>query len=122
MLSELEIADTSWKRIKGLMLRESPGKGMLFIFDKPCKPGMWMFLMRFPIDMVFLDSDFIVTDMFECVKPMGFDPRTWKIYKPSKPVKYVLELPCGMIKREGIHTGKRIDIAHSLPSSFKAFM
>ena len=35
---------------------------------------------------------------FEGIKPVSWNPRTWKIYKLKKPVKYALELPEGSVK------------------------
>ena len=105
-----EIADTSWKRMKGLMFRKSPGRGMLFVFDEPCFPGIWMLGMRFRIDIVFLDSERRVVDFFENARPVSLNPRSWRIYKPRRPARYALELPAGSIRKMGISEGKKIDI------------
>jgi len=91
------VADTPWKRMKGLMFKKKP-EALLLVFDKPGCHGIWMLGMRFPIDLVFIDSEKRVVDVFEGIKPVSWNPRTWKIYKPRKPVKYALELPEGSVK------------------------
>ncbi len=53
------IADTSEKRTRGLSYRESLGKnqGMLFVFEEVGRHGIWMKEMKFPIDILWLDSN-----------------------------------------------------------------
>ena len=55
----LALASTDEQRIKGLSGLEklNENEGMLFLFDKPSKQGFWMNEMKFPIDILWLDSD-----------------------------------------------------------------
>lgn len=94
---KIEVADTFWKKAKGLMFRKSleKDKGMLFVFKKECRPRFWMFGMRFPIDIVFLDKEKQVVDVKKNCPPLGLNPRTWKTYMPKKPIRYVLEVNPG---------------------------
>jgi uncharacterized membrane protein (UPF0127 family) len=93
----LETADTLWKKARGLMFRKPLGddEGMLFVFGKECRPMFWMFGMRFPVDMLFLDSERKVVDVKRGCRPMSLDPRTWRMYVPKKPAKYALEVNAG---------------------------
>lgn len=93
----LPVADTPWKRAKGLMFKKKP-QPLLLVFDKPGYHGIWMLGTRFSIDLVFLDSERRVVDIFEGIKPISWNPKTWRIYRPSKPVKYALELPEGEVR------------------------
>ena len=61
--------------------------------------------MRFLIDVFFIDSKNRVVDLFENLEPISLNPKTWRIYKPSKPVKHVLELMAGTIKNKKILEG-----------------
>lgn len=90
----VEVADTWWKRAKGLMFREKlpPMHGLLIEFPEPGKWGIWMLFMRFPLDLIFLDEKMQVVDAKANIPPVSLNPRTWKIYKPRKPAKYVLEI------------------------------
>jgi len=86
----MEIADTRWKRFRGLMLCSKP-REMLFIFDRPGRHSFHTWFMRFPIDFVFLDDRRRVVDVREGVRP-------WHTVRPASPAKYVLELPAGTAK------------------------
>lgn len=94
-LRELEIASSPWRLALGLMFRKSlpEGKGMLFDFHFSDKHGIWMLLMRFPIDVYFLDKDGTVLDKAKNIKPISLlKPSTWRIYKPKKPCRYAVEV------------------------------
>jgi uncharacterized membrane protein (UPF0127 family) len=105
----VEVAESFGSKALGLMFRKSlpHGSAMLFIFDKPGKHGIWMPFMRFPIDIVFLDSRKRVVGLHERAKPISFrSGKTWKVYYPDEPAKYVIELPAGTVKRKKIAAGK----------------
>lgn len=107
ILENVEVAESIWKKTKGLMFRKGLPKnsGMLFVFNGGNKPGFWMFGMRFPIDILYLDSDMRIVDIKHNVRPMGISPRSWRILYPAKPVKYVLETSAGFSKDNGINDG-----------------
>jgi len=87
----MKIADTTWKRFRGLMFKSKP-EPMLFVFDEPKKHSFHTFFMRFPIDFVFMDEQKRVVEIHENVKP-------WRFVKSSAPARYVLELPAGTAKK-----------------------
>jgi len=103
----VEVAEGFFHKMGGLMLRGSLPKGsaLLMVFSKPGKHGIWMPLMRFPIDIVFLDSRKRVVGLHERARPVSFRKRTWRVYYPDKPGKYVIELPAGTVKRKKIAAG-----------------
>jgi uncharacterized membrane protein (UPF0127 family) len=100
----VEVAEGFFHKMRGLMLRGSlpRNSALMMIFGKPGKHGIWMPLMRFSIDIVFLDSRKRVVGLHERVRPVSFRKKTWRVYYPEKPAKYVIELPAGMVKRKGI--------------------
>jgi len=103
----VEVAEGFFHKMRGLMLRGSLPRGtcLLMIFGKPGKHGIWMPLMRFPIDIVFLDSRKRVAGLHERVRPISFRKKTWRVYYPERPAKYVVELHAGEIKRKKIAAG-----------------
>jgi len=107
IVKKFEIAKTPWKKTKGLMFRKelAKGSGLLMIFERERKHGIWMLGMRFPIDIVFIDSRKRIVDIRHSVKPVGRHPKTWRVYKPSKPSKYVLEVNSRLVKRSGTDIG-----------------
>lgn len=96
------VADTQRKMTVGLMFRESMkhDECMLFVFPGDGPHPIWMRNMRFPIDILWLDSKCHVVDMVESVKPTsGLD---FSGYRSKEPSRYVLELNAGFVKRNRI--------------------
>jgi uncharacterized membrane protein (UPF0127 family) len=106
----VEVAEGFFHKMRGLMLRGSLPRNscLLMIFEKPGKHGIWMPLMRFPIDIIFLDSQKKVAGLHKRVRPISFRKRTWRVYYPEKHAKYVIELPAETVKRKNIAAGDRI--------------
>ncbi len=92
------VADSPWKRGKGLMLRKSGS--MLFIFDNACEPKFWMLGMRFPIRIAFIGKDKRVVEVYHAA-PWSLNPLSWKLYYPRSPIRYVLEVEAGVDIMEG---------------------
>ncbi len=108
ILNEVEIAKRFWNKAKGLMFRrELPeGRGLLMVFEKENEPGIWMLGMRFPIDLIFLNAQMQVIDIRKNIKPMKINPKSWKVYFPKEPAKYVLEVRAGFAEKQKI---KKLD-------------
>jgi len=87
---QCEVADNFWKRLFGLSF--SKKKNMLFIFPQEAKWSFWMFLVRYPIKFVFINQQKTVVDV-KVGKPISLNANSWKVYKPRKACKYVLETP-----------------------------
>ena len=84
----IEEANTFFKRLKGLMGKKSleDGNGLLL---KNCK-SVHTYFMRFTIDVVYLDKNFIV------LEKQNLQP--WKCGKFVKNTKHILELNNGQSK------------------------
>ena len=85
---EAEPALTPWKRAKGFSFRNN-GK-MLFRFPVESRPFIDMMLVQHPLHLYFLDSSKEVVDV-QSAEAWTLDPRTWKVYRPGEPAKYLLE-------------------------------
>lgn len=97
------LADTPAKRTRGLSGTDglAEGEGMLFIFPEDGLYGFWMKDMRFAIDIIWLDSAWEVVDVAESVSPDSYPAS----FSPSKPARYVLEVPAGFAKSHNIALG-----------------
>ncbi len=97
------VADSSMKRMIGLMYRKSIARdgGMLFVFDEIGRHGIWMRNMLFPIDVIWLDDKKRIVDFVQRIRPCGtlFGCRT---YYPVNGAKYILELRSGFIKENRV--------------------
>ena len=91
-----ELADNPLKRMRGLLGRTGlePGEGMLF---RPAG-SIHMFLMRFPIDVLFCDRDLVVVGVERDLHP-------WRT-AGRKGAKVVVELPVG--GADGVEVGDRL--------------
>jgi len=111
LAKRVEVADSLGKRMRGLMFRDSLGRNsaLLMVFEGEGKYGIWMFGMQFAIDIVFIDMEKRIVDIEHSARPIGLNPKTWKIYRPKKPCAYVLELPAGTAERTGTEIGDVLD-------------
>lgn len=96
------IADTPRKMTVGLMFRKSMKQNecMLFVFPNDSSHPIWMRNMRFPLDIVWLDSKRRIVDIVESAKPSsGLD---FSGYKSKEPSRYVIELNAGLVSKNRI--------------------
>lgn len=106
-----EIADTPEKQAQGLSWRTSlaENEGMLFTYSEPSRPGFWMPNMNFPLDILFLDENFTVVDLWENAPPcpsLGDCSPYW----PKEDCLYVLEICANCSARHGAKTGSRLSV------------
>ena len=87
---EADVADDFIKRAVGLSLCEK--KNMFFPMPFERKWSLWMFAVRYPIKMIFIDKEKKVVDIKKGV-PITPNPKTWKVYIPKKACTYILETP-----------------------------
>ena len=104
----VEIADTDLSRERGLSGRESlpEGRGMLFVFDTPDRYGFWMKDMKFPIDIIWIDSNFRIILIKEVVSPSTYPT----LFRSTDPALYVLEVPSGFSTKYNLSVGNAVRI------------
>ncbi len=103
---KVEIARTDAERRLGLGGRISleQDQGMLFVFDRPQRLEFWMKDMHFPLDMIWLDQNFMIVDISKDVRPDTY-PQT---FSPKIPAQYVLEVNAGVSDSFGIGEGTKL--------------
>ena len=104
------VADTPPTRARGLMFRESLGdvEGVLFVFDEADRHAFWMRNTLLPLDIAWLDDDGRVVTIAAEVQPCRLPP--CPRFRPSAPVRYVLETVAGRLRREGVDEGDCLTI------------
>lgn len=107
----VEIADTPETLEKGLSGRlHLPKKhGMLFIFPVADTYSFWMPDMHFPIDLLWIDETGTIIGLEEAMQPEK-DLKNPQYYTPPGPVRYVLELNAGFVKKHGVSIGQVVEI------------
>ena len=93
---DIEIAEGEYETATGLMYRNSmeDHQAMLFIFDRESPLSFYMKNTQFPIDIIYLDKDLKIVEVYRDAKP--FDPTP---LPSGRPAKYVLEVNAGMVAR-----------------------
>jgi len=100
----IELADTSRKRLFGLLGRRGlDAGGGLWI--RPSS-GVHTFGMAFKIDVVGLDGDLRVIKLWRCLAP-------FRLTSVSFQMRSVLELPCGTIVQSRMEVGDQLQISPS---------
>lgn len=104
----LEIAATAAAQEQGLGGR--PGMpdnhGMLFTFAQPNEQCFWMKDMRFPLDIIWLNSAKQVVYMQANLSPGTYPEK----FCPSSPARYVIELNAGQAAQLGIRSGQTLQL------------
>lgn len=103
-----ELATTQAQQIQGLSGRAelATSTGMLFVFDRLDKWGIWMKDMNFPIDVIWISDDLKVNYIVENMLPSSYP----KAYEPDALARYVLEVPVGTVKSNGIVVGQDVTV------------
>ena len=84
-------------------------EGMLFSFDREDNHVFWMKGMKFNIDIIFLDKDKKVLNVFENVKAEpGVQDIDLKTYSSKLKSQYVIELKEGETRKNGIKPGDAV--------------
>ncbi len=87
-----EVADTLDKQIRGLMFRPAiaDNYAMLFVYSDEQERGFWMKNTLIHLDIIFLNHDKQVVDMFLNVPPCRQEP--CPTYTSKVPAQYVVEI------------------------------
>lgn len=105
----LSVADSQREKEIGLSETESLAKnqGMIFIFDKPDYYSFWMKNMKFPIDIIYINKDKIVTIQTN-VQPPTSPTESLIIYSSTEPSDKVLEIQAGLSKKYNFKKGDKV--------------
>jgi hypothetical protein len=103
---QADIAATAAVREKGLSGTDPLDKnqGMLFAFTKDDTWGIWMKDMKYPIDILWLNSNKEVTYIVKNADPSSYPYTT---FKPQSPARYVFEIPAGTVEARGYKIGTK---------------
>jgi uncharacterized membrane protein (UPF0127 family) len=102
---DIEIANTSEEKARGLMFRRSLGEraGMLFPYEPPQEATMWMRNTYIPLDMVFIRADGVVHRI-----EANTEPFSERIIESRGDVAAVLELKAGTAAKIGLKPGDHV--------------
>lgn len=103
---EVQIADTSPRRVRGLMFQDPlpSDQGMIFVFSEPGPYSLWMLNMQFPLDMIWFDENGIVIHIEKDVPPCQttLEITTCQSLVPDGSATYILEVTAGFVDEHDI--------------------
>ena len=103
LASEVELADTSWTRLRGLLGRNrhefTSGKGLWIVPSQ----GFHTVGMSFPIDVLYLDSQRRVIHVCQKLEPFRFAALKFR-------ARSVIELPAGTLAQTGTSVGDVLEL------------
>ena len=101
----VELSESFFKHIKGLMFRNSlaDDEGMLFVFPDEKPRSLWMLFTKIPLEALFFGGDGKLLEIISMEPCTGLFCPTY----PSKTkAKYVLEVGKGFSKKNSIEITK----------------
>jgi uncharacterized membrane protein (UPF0127 family) len=104
MVSEMDMT-------RGMMCRDSlaPDRGMLFMHRSPGNYRYWMYQVRIPLDLIWMDHDRQIVEIVADAPPCKTAADQCPTYGGRRRAQYVLELAGGMAARYGLKVGDYLD-------------
>jgi uncharacterized membrane protein (UPF0127 family) len=96
---------------RGMMYRDSlaPDRGMLFIHDSPGKYSYWMYNVKIPLDIIWMDGQRRIVEISPSTPPCtATNPDRCPNYGGNVESAAVLELAGGSVQRYGLKVGDQL--------------
>ena len=96
---------------KGMMFRDSltRGKGMLFIHQSPGQYSYWMYQVKIPLDIIWMDASHRIVEISPDTPPCKTKASLCPTYGGHQTAQFVLELGGGEARRLGLSPGQTLD-------------
>jgi hypothetical protein len=95
----------------GMMFREAlaENRGMLFYHGKEGNYAYWMFQVKVPLDLIWLDKSKKIVQIVHKAPPCPGPRQQCPSYGGAFPASYVLEVPAGTAAANGLKPGMMLD-------------
>lgn len=95
---------------RGMMFRDSlaPDRGMLFFHAQPGNYAYWMYQVRIPLDIIWMDANRRIVEISANTPPCKTKASECPSYGGKATAQYVLELAGGMAAKYGLQQGELI--------------
>ncbi len=96
---------------RGMMFRDSlaPDRGMLFIHMEPGTYSYWMYQVKIPLDIIWMDSEHHIVEISADTPPCRSAASQCPTYGGHATARYVLELAGGMAAKYNLKAGDVLD-------------
>lgn len=107
--AELMMREADMQR--GMKYRDSlaTDRGMLFLHGSAGNYSYWMHEVRIPLDMIWMDENKRIVEMYRNAEPCADIPEKCPVYGGRQKALFVLELAGGMADRYGLKLGQQLD-------------
>ena len=97
--------------MRGMMFRDKldADRGMMFLHKPPGKYAYWMYQVKIPLDIIWMDEQGNIVEISANTPPCPYASATQcPVYGGSRQAQVVLELAGGMAAKYGLATGMRV--------------
>jgi uncharacterized protein len=95
---------------RGLMFRDAlpAGRGMLFVWGKPGKYAAWMYQVKIPLDIIWMDLSHTVVEVASATPCPSKSARECPHFGGQQNAQYMLEIGAGMAAKHGVQVGSKL--------------
>ena len=107
-----EVVTSKFDMSRGMMFRDSlaPGHGMLFVHGEPGNYPYWMYQVRIPLDLIWLDQNRLITEIVPNVEPCKSESAAkCPQIGGARRSLIVLEFNAGVAEKHKLKPGDRLD-------------
>lgn len=99
------------EQMRGMMFRTSlaSDRGMLYVHKESGLYPYWTFQYEIPLDMIWMDAGLQIVEILENVPPCKLQASQCPHYGGMRVARYHLELAAGMVKKNDLRVGQKID-------------
>ncbi|MDZ4799339.1 MAG: DUF192 domain-containing protein [Bryobacteraceae bacterium] len=103
-----EVLTKTGDMARGMMFRESlpEGRALMFVHERPSRQPYWMYSVKVPLDIVWLDRRGKVLEISENTPPCPGQASTCPSYGGTVDASIVIEVPGGYGRKHGIRLGE----------------
>lgn len=96
--------------MRGLMFRDSlaPDRGMLFVHGRPDKYTYWMYQVKIPLDIIWMDANRRIVEISANTPPCQTQASKCPHYGGNENALFVLELAGGVAAKHGLQLGDQL--------------
>ena len=107
-----EVVTSKFDMSRGMMFRDTlaPDRAMLFVHGEPSKYPYWMYQVRIPLDLIWLDQNRLITEIVPNAEPCKSESAVkCPQIGGNRRALFVLELNAGMAEKHKLKLGDRLD-------------
>ncbi len=106
---KVQLADTTEKRMQGLMGQKPIENGLILLYEEPRIISLWMKNTPSALDVAFIDTDWRIRQINQ------MEPFSLMTHQSNEPAIAALEMPLGWFKKHQISVGMTVHFCPAKP-------